>query len=470
MLSNPKVLMEAFPLTIKKGTGIYSYAINLLEAINSLSSQEVGLLFLLEQKYRFSKNLTNPDVFLNLNAYTQLLYTLSYGSNTNKSKYGFISKVAKLQSKLKTYIYALLSLISRVKILELPLYFNPSFKEITVNNESIYYDFIQHNHSYITYPDRPSLLFRNLLDIGNQLDDPKLANYDVFHCTHLSPITIPKLPRVTTIHDIIPLLRPELVVSESSLAFAKLLKLNITNSTKIIAVSEATKSDLVNLCMVPPTKIRVVHEAAPKDFYPVSYDAAFPILDLLKLVDQPYFLFIGNIEPKKNIKRILLAFKEFSLRDRSRFKLVIVGDRAWGFDEVKSLITEMIAAGSLIITGYLPKHYLPALLSHARAFLFPSLIEGFGLPVLEAMACGCPVITSDIAAISEVSGDAAIQVNPLSSLAICEAIAQVANDHEICEKLRQKGLARNQLFSWEKCAKDTMAVYDEAIALFNSKV
>ena len=464
--------MEAFPLTIKKGTGIYTYSISLVEAINNLYTGQVGLLFLLDQKFRLKKILENPDKFISLYSYTRLLYELSHGNSSTKLRYGFISKFAKLQEKLKTYINALISLITEIKVIDLPPYFEPSFKEITANSESIYYDFIQNNHSYIAYPNRPTLLLRNLLGISNHTRHPKFNNYDVFHCTHLSPIVLPQLPRVTTVHDIIPLLRPELVITESAIAFAKLLKLNIENSTKIIAVSEATKSDLVNLCLVPEQKVTVIYEAASPNFQPVITKEALPILKLVGVADRlrisPYFLFIGNIEPKKNIKRVLEAFQEFALRDQMGFRLVIVGEQAWGFAAVKNLIEEMTAAGILIITGYLPRHYLPALLSHARAFLFPSLIEGFGLPILEAMACGCPVITSDLPVISEVCGDGAVQVNPTSVFAISEAIAQLANDQEMCQQLRQKGFARNQLFSWKKCAEETIAVYREAISIFQS--
>jgi len=116
----------------------------------------------------------------------------------------------------------------------------------------------------------------------------------------------------------------------------------------------------------------------------------------------------------------------------------------------------------LIRPGYLPSSYLPALLSYARGFIFPSLVEGFGLPVLEAMACGCPVITSKIPAITEVCGDAALLVNPQSVEEICQAITEIASSDELCLSLKQKGFKRNQLFSWEKCATQTLDVYAKA--------
>ena len=236
-------------------------------------------------------------------------------------------------------------------------------------------------------------MLRNISGLKNRIYSRQLSeSYDIFHCTHLSPLTVSNLPQVTTIHDIVPLIRPELVSNQLVLVFTELLKANLRNSTKIIAVSQATKDDLVQYCQVPVGKITVVYEAAREEFQPVNIEIARPILSKIGLstakVNIPYFIFVGNIEPKKNVKRLLLAFQQFSMRDRRGCKLVMVGSAAWGFDDVKELMQEMIAAEILIHPGYLPTNELPALFSHAQALMLPSLIEGFGLPVLEAMACG----------------------------------------------------------------------------------
>ncbi|MDX2100494.1 MAG: glycosyltransferase family 1 protein [Leptolyngbyaceae cyanobacterium bins.59] len=308
-------------------------------------------------------------------------------------------------------------------------------------------------------------MFRNLWNIENIVRSPLLARYyDLFHCPHLSPIALAGIPRVTTIHDLIPLLRPELVSDKSRLVFAKLLRFNLHHSTHIIAVSETTRRDLIQHCNVPPDRISVIYEAASSHFRPIPLPQAVTPLRSINLLDSsgqvtPYFLFIGNIEPKKNLKRLLLAFKQFAASNPQGYRLVIVGAKAWGYRPVQPLLEELIQQGRLIWTGYLPSHYLPALLSCARAFVFPSLVEGFGLPVLEAMACGCPVITSHIPAITEVCGDAALQVNPLSVPEIYQAIDRLSWDDDLCAQLRQKGLRRNPLFSWDICADQTMQVY-----------
>ncbi len=469
-----RILIECFPLTLKKGTGIYTYSVNLVEAINLLGVSNLGLLFLFDTQTKYRKGLKSKNALINLRSYTQFMYELYHNNPQSIGKSNFAFNINKLQSVINNYISILKCLFKSIEIVDIPEYFKPSLTEIISDSESIDYDFISQSLAYVTSLSRPKLVFRNILGISNSIKNQTLnTNYDIFHCTHLSPLVVPNIPRITTIHDIIPLLRPELVITESSLAFSKLLSLNISQSTKLIAVSEATKSDLVNICKVPESKISVVYEAAAKHFYPISYERSLPILEMIGLrksakVDPcPYFLFIGNIEPKKNIKRVLTAFKEFSLQDRGGFKLVIVGDRAWGFESVKDLIAEMIETKILIMTGYLSKSYLPALLSHARAFLFPSLVEGFGLPILEAMACGCPVITSKISVLTEVCGDAAIQVNPQSVPEISRAIALLASDSSLCMQLKEKGLKRNQLFSWEKCANETIGVYEEANWLYH---
>ncbi|MGB3208033.1 MAG: glycosyltransferase family 1 protein [Crinalium sp.] len=421
----------------------------------------------------------NKNTINQLQSYTKLLSQISraISNNTGIGEKNNIKLLEKLQTfSLTQNLLFLLSAVAKIGVINLPSHFNPSLTEIFFNGESVDYDFLATNSVYIVDLSRRKLLFRNLINIKNiiSLKKPN-TNYDIFHCTHLSPIVVPGIPRVTTVHDIIPLLRPELVNNELFLVFSKLVELNLRESTKIIAVSETTKKDLVNYCGVPEDRISVVYEAASSQFLPISEDQALPILRLLGLIDSsgkrtPYFIFVGNIEPKKNIKRLLTAFKEFALKDQVGYKLVIVGSKAWGYEPVKNMISEMIESKILIHPGYLPSSYLPALLSHARAFIFPSLIEGFGLPVLEAMACGCPVISSKIQAISEVAGDAALLVNPQSVEELCQAITETASNDQLCLSLKEKGLKRNQLFSWKKCATQTLDVYAEAYnSYFNCK-
>ena len=474
--AHPKILFEAYPLTLKKGTGIYVYALNLLKGIDAIRDDSVGLLLLLDESLNIPiVGLSSSQELKNIQSYAKLLSQLfqtryPHISRNNRSN-SWSNKVINIFKKSVDSSLLPLSFFLQPKAFSFPTVLKSSLTEI-LNDSFISYDFLSRHQPYLVNISRNFLMLRNIFRlIPNRIYSRQLArDYDVFHCTHLSPLTVVNLPQVTTIHDIVPLIRPELVSNQLVLVFAELLKANLRNSTKIIAVSQATKDDLVHYCQVPAEKITVVYEAAREEFQPVNIEIARPILSKIGLstatVNIPYFIFVGNIEPKKNVKRLLLAFRQFAMRDRRGCKLVMVGSAAWGFDDVKELMQEMIAAEILIHPGYLPTNELPALFSHAQALMLPSLIEGFGLPVLEAMACGCPVITSDIPCIREIAGDAAIKVDPLSIEEICQAITAIADDESLRASLGQLGLAQNKLFSWERCARETLAVYQETIAEF----
>jgi glycosyltransferase involved in cell wall biosynthesis len=471
----PKILFEAYPLTLKNGTGIYVYALNLLKGIDAVQDNSAGLLLLLDESLNTPLfGLSNSQDLRNIQNYAKLLSYLFQSRYPNISRNNRANSWSdQIINRIKNAIDSSLMPLSfflKPKAFSFPEVLKSSLTEI-LNDSFVGYDFLLRNRPYLVNISRSFLMLRNISGLTNRIYSRQLAeSYDIFHCTHLSPLTVADLPQVTTIHDIVPLIRPELVSTQLVLVFAELLKANLRNSTKIIAVSQATKDDLVHYCQVPAEKITVVYEAAREEFQPVNLEIARPILNKIGLitaqVNVPYFVFIGNIEPKKNVKRLLLAFRQFSMRDRRGCKLVMVGSQAWGFDDVKDLMKEMIAEDILIHPGYLPTNQLPALFSHAQALMLPSLIEGFGLPVLEAMACGCPVITSDIPCIREIAGDAAIKVDPLSIEQICQAITAIANDESLRASLSQLGLAQNKLFSWERCARETLAVYQETIAEF----
>jgi glycosyltransferase involved in cell wall biosynthesis len=485
--SNLRILFEAYPLALKNGTGIYVYALNLLRGIDTEQDGSVGLLLLMDEQLRWPRVALNSSNDLNnIQRYAKLLSQLFQTrypniSRSNRSNDWKNNTLQFLGAALENS-FSPFSFLFQPQAFSFPAVLKSSLSEI-LNNSFVSYDFLPRHHPYLVNDSRSFLVLKTLAGFTNRIKLDRLSeSYDVFHCTHLSPLTVTNLPQVTTVHDIVPLIRPELVSNQLVLAFAKLLKSNLRNSTKIIAVSQATKDDLVHYCQVPAAKITVVYEAARAEFQPISIQIATPILQKIGVTNNadnadnadiadiaPYFIFVGNIEPKKNVKRLLLAFQQFSMSDSRGCKLVMIGSAAWGFDDVKDLMEEMIAAGILIHPGYLPNHELPALFSHAQALMLPSLIEGFGLPVLEAMACGCPVITSDIPCIREIAGDAAIKIDPLSIEDICQAIAKIANDELLRATLSQLGLAQNKLFSWERCAKETLAVYRAAISEFANK-
>jgi len=231
---------------------------------------------------------------------------------------------------------------------------------------------------------------------------------------------------------------------------------------KIIAISESTKKDIVKYCGISPNKITVT---------PLGYDSELnkPCQDqnLIRIVKEKYGLkekYIintsGILWTRKNLLTLIKAFQMGRLRGRIDHQLIITGRKGEAYEEVVKLIDSLKLAGKVILAGYIPEEDMPVLLSGAEALTFPSLYEGFGLVLLEAMACGCPVITSNCSAMPEVVGDAGILVNPYNEEEIVCAIERVLTDAELKKQMVEKGLQRAKLYSWEKTARETLKVFE----------
>jgi glycosyltransferase involved in cell wall biosynthesis len=187
-----------------------------------------------------------------------------------------------------------------------------------------------------------------------------------------------------------------------------------------------------------------------------------PVLERYQL-SQPYILYVGSIEPRKNLLRLLQAYARLR-KDLPGWKLVLVGARnAWKSTPISEEMRKLNLAPWVQLTGYIPEEDLPALYNGAGLFAFPSLYEGFGLPVLEAMACGTPVITSNVSSLPEVAGDAALLVDPYNVEEIAAAMVNVLSDQELSEDLHRRGLERSKEFSWERTAQQTLEVYKKVL-------
>jgi hypothetical protein len=219
----------------------------------------------------------------------------------------------------------------------------------------------------------------------------------------------------------------------------------------IITNSEYSKWEIVRHLGIPEHRIRVTPLAASPEFMPMPRCQA----------KNPYFLYIGNLEPRKNLERLIEAFARMPQKD---YELLIVGNRWYHGDAPARKARALGLNGRVKFMGYVPRSDLPVLLSTATALVYPSLLEGFGLPIVEAMACGTPVITSDNSSMKEVAGDAAALVDPRNVRAITEALTRVVEDGALREKLSRKGLERAAQFSWEKTARLTLDAYREAVS------
>ncbi len=288
--------------------------------------------------------------------------------------------------------------------------------------------------------------------------DNLLLEAELFHATEHLLLSLRTIPTVLTVHDLIfrhlpahhkPLNRWYLNAS---------LPLYCRRATHIIAISECTRRDLIAAYSLPPEKVVVVYEAADPRFRPQLPEAVAAVRAHYSLPDR-YLLFVGTIEPRKNLARLLAAFEALhagGLTDG----LVIVGKRGWLYGDFFARLEQSPARNAVLFPGYVPDEHLPAIYAGAQVLILPSLYEGFGLPVLEAMACGTPVVTSDGSSIPEVGGEAALYFDPTDTEEMTKTIRRALTDAELREEMQARGLARAARFSWERAAKETKAVYD----------
>jgi glycosyltransferase involved in cell wall biosynthesis len=224
----------------------------------------------------------------------------------------------------------------------------------------------------------------------------------------------------------------------------------------IIAVSECTRRDAVRLYGIDQAKIRVVYEGVNPRFRPLDDREQLEALRHRYALPARFLLYVGTIEPRKNLPALFEAFKQIGLPG---VKLVIVGKKGWLYDETFARLQALGLEREVVFTGFVPDDDLPGLYTLAEAFVFPSLYEGFGLPVLEAMACGTPVITGNVSSLPEVMGDAGILVAPGDVGGLVTALKRVLTDSHLRAQMSAKGLAQARKFTWEKAAQETLAVY-----------
>lgn len=284
-----------------------------------------------------------------------------------------------------------------------------------------------------------------------------MRSLDLFHGPDV------RLPRsratkaVATVHDLFSLISDEYADREFRQMKSRRYQEVVDRAARIIADSESTRRDLCQLLRVDAGRITVVPLGVSDQFCPRSPDATGPVLRKLG-VDKPYLLSVGILGTRKNTRRVIEAFHAVSARDRDLL-LVLAGRPGHGWEDSLRAIEELGLRDSVRSVGYVSDDDLPALYSAAGAFILPSLHEGFGIPVLEAMACGAPVVTSNSSSLPEVAGDAALLVDPLDTEAIAEAVRRLLDDEGLRASLRAKGLERAKLFPWSRTARETLQVY-----------
>lgn len=283
---------------------------------------------------------------------------------------------------------------------------------------------------------------------------------DVLH----SPDFIPPFRRVfrsvVTVHDVGFLRFPETLTEESRRYYGQVGRA-IRSAERTIAVSHATARDLADLPRAPLDRVRVVHNGVDALFKPVSAPDVLARMRARYGLDRPYLAFLGTFEPRKNLATLVRAFK--IVRERHDVLLALVGRRGWLYEPIFAMIDELGLGPAVRMIEDAPRTDFPALLSGATAFAFPSLYEGFGLPPLEAMACGTPTVVADTSSLPEVVGDAALLHPPTDQEALADALLRLIEDEALRMTLRERGLWQAGRFTWERAARETLAVYREAL-------
>lgn len=290
-----------------------------------------------------------------------------------------------------------------------------------------------------------------------------LGRVDLFHSTNFICFSQKEGKRVVTVFDLTFVLFPQYHPRYRVMVFKTFFHRSLELADKVIAISENTKQDLVDLMKVPEEKIAVTPLAASEIFKPVVAQEASRVVSQYGATFRDYFLYVGTIEPRKNLVRLLKAFEIFCSSHSRAPLLVLVGRTGWLSGNFYRALESSPWKKNIRLLGYVPETELPALYSGAIAMVYPSLYEGFGLPPLEAMACGTPVVTSNNSSLPEVTGDAAILVNPLEVNEIADALMRIVGDFSLQEQMRRKGLQRAKLFTWEETAKKTLGVYESVL-------
>lgn len=313
--------------------------------------------------------------------------------------------------------------------------------------------------------------YLNTLDL-HPLNSESVNQADLFHSTFY-PLTAKtkqqkRLENFLTFYDLIPILHPQFFpTSQNDVSQVILQSLEVNNWA--ICISHATKADLCNLRTdIDPDRVFVTHLAASALFYPCSEpEQIVAVKRKYNLPDAPYFLSLSTLEPRKNIDHTIRCFAKLVQQEKLQdLHLVLVGNKGWDYNKIFEAIDNLdFLRERIVLTGFVADEDLAALYSSALAFIYPSFYEGFGLPPLEAMQCGIPVITSNTSSLLEVVGDAGIMLDPYDEEGLCQSMLNVLNQSCLRQDMALKSLQQAKQFSWQKCIQETIAAYKVALAV-----
>ncbi|HEX2770019.1 MAG TPA: glycosyltransferase family 1 protein [Geobacteraceae bacterium] len=283
--------------------------------------------------------------------------------------------------------------------------------------------------------------------------------FDVVHATTHYGTFMPCMYRnIITVTDVSPIIHPETHGLMQVAYHRHVLPLVLKRADAIVTISHSSKKDIVSCCRIAEDKVHVIHLGVDTRFVPDTAEEN----DFARSLPGRYILNIGTLEARKNLPRLLEAYV-IARRKGLPHKLLIGGARGWRLSNLAGIVEKHALGNDVVFLGFVEDADLPALYRKADFFVYPSIYEGFGMPILEAMACGTPVITANCSSMPEVAGDAALLVDPLDPEEIAARILDLAGSADLRRSLREKGIQRASRFSWEKTAQETLAVYERKL-------
>ena len=285
---------------------------------------------------------------------------------------------------------------------------------------------------------------------------------DVLHVQYTAPPFCP-IPVVATIHDLAFEHLPETFTRRGSLQLKLTVRRTAQKAARIATVSEYSRQDLLRTYKLPPEKVAVTYNGVEPHFTPQAQLDEVAEIKQQFGIERDYLLAVGSLQPRKNLVRLIRAYAKLRAESESFSpQLVIVGRKLWLAEEIFAEVRRQRWAEDVILTGYVSDNDLPKLYRQATAFVYPSLFEGFGLPPVEAMACGTPVITSDVSSLPEVTGRAALLIDPKNQTSIESALLQIMRDQELRAEMRERGIEQAKKFTWQAAAEKTLQLYQES--------
>ena len=353
-----------------------------------------------------------------------------------------------------TYTYQLINNLNKVDTLN--NYF--IFMAENPNNIPLF-----KNSPSVEIPEATNVSFWDNINLPNTLKD---ENIDIYHVPQngVGLSTNLNCSSVITLHDVIPYKMPETVSKRYMKIFLESIPKIVNETSGIITVSNYSKNDIIETFNIPKEKIFVTHLASEPIYKPLDKLICKNIVKKKYAISEDYILFVGGFSPRKNIPGLIKAFSRLSYKNKQYFKLVIAGAKGESYAKYQELTEKLEIRDKVVFPGFVPTMDLPFLYNAANLFVYPSFYEGFGLPPLEAMSCGIPVISSNLTSIPEVVGSSGLLVDPYNIEEITSSMNAVLSDKKLSDKLSASGIKRASEFSWRKTAFETVSAYNKIIS------